>query len=127
MTRSTVFRTSLIAGALALASAGAAYAADTSNVPLQAGEASTMTNGAPNVQTQNDVYVPGYSYVYTVPNTAVLGAGPVVTYTYVLPPSGYTPNWRAGASETSNVPLRAGEMSTMTNGAPNVSTENLPY
>ena len=121
-------RTYLIAGALALASAAGAYAAETSNVPLRAGEMSTMTNGAPNVSTQNYSYVPyAYSYVYTLPpSTAVMGAGPV-TYTYVIPPQGYTPNWHAGASETSNVPLRAGEMSTMTNGAPNVSTENPPY
>ena len=31
------------------------------------------------------------------------------------------------AAETSNSPLRAGEMSTMTGGAPNVATSNSPY
>ena len=33
----------------------------------------------------------------------------------------------SSASETSDSPLRAGEMSTMTRGAPNVATSNSPY
>ena len=33
----------------------------------------------------------------------------------------------APAAETSNSPLRAGEMSTMTGGAPNLMTSNSPY
>ncbi|MBC5765217.1 hypothetical protein [Ramlibacter albus] len=61
-----------------------------------------------------------------IPLTSVMGAGPAVVYSYdylIVPSYVHTPE-KSGASETSNVPLRAGEMSTMTNGAPNVETLN---
>src|SRR5690606_12472916 len=54
-----------------LAAGGIAQAATTSDVPLEAGEASTMTGGAPNLLTNN---IDGS-------HTAVLGAGPAVVYT----------------------------------------------
>lgn len=113
----------IVAGLMA---AGGAYAAETFDSPVhKAGEASTMTQGQPNVDTN-------------VPNTAVLGAGPTVVYTetttygqpvYLLPaPVHSQPHEldRGGASDTSNVPGRAGEASTMTGGVPNMSTDNLP-
>jgi hypothetical protein len=109
----------VVAGALALA--GGVAQAQTFNSPTIAGEASTMTNGQPNVRTEHDAPM----YLYTVPYTAVMGAGPAVVYgysypAYILP----SPHLRSGASETSNVPQRAGEASTMTNGAPNLVTTN---
>jgi hypothetical protein len=124
MTRSTTKLSRALFVAASLALAGAAQAAQTWDSPQAAGEASTMTNGQPNVSTDNPN---GPMYVYTVPvlpSTTVMGAGPVVyTYEYIYPSVVLSPEHR-GASETSNVPLRAGEMSTMTNGAPNVETLN---
>ena len=44
----------LLAGLMAMAGATSAQTASaTSNVPVQAGEASTLTNGVPNAQTTN--------------------------------------------------------------------------
>lgn len=121
----TPTRALLVAASLALAG-GLAQAQQTFDSPQVAGEASTMTRGQPNVSTDN----PGVPlhYVYVTPpvlTTSVMGAGPVVyTYDYLMVPVYPRAPERAGASETSNVPLRAGEMSTMSNGAPNVSTQN---
>jgi hypothetical protein len=125
MTRSTTTLSRALFVAASLALAGAAQAAQTWDSPQAAGEASTMTNGQPNVSTDNPN---GPMYVYTlpvVPSTTVMGSGPAVVYTYgyVYPAHVISPE-RRGASETSNVPLRAGEMSAMTNGAPNVETLN---
>ena len=64
-----------VAGALALA--GAAQA-ETFDSPQQAGEASTMTGGAPNALTTNSPY-PDNTVVV---DTRVLGAGPAVVTTY---------------------------------------------
>lgn len=112
-----------------LAAGGIAQAATTSDVPLEAGEASTMTGGAPNLVTNN---VEGS-------HTAVLGAGPAVVYTtevvtygvpvyHLPPPVALEPIEldRGGSAATNNVPDRAGEASTMTGGVPNMSTDNLP-
>ena len=112
-----------------MAFAGVAQAQATSDVPLRAGEHSTMTNGQPNMETNN---VDGS-------HTAVLGAGPAVVHsqttystyygepTYHLPaPVAQVPHEQRGGAATWNVPARAGEASTMTGGAPNVSTDNLP-
>ena len=117
----------IVAGMMAVA--GAASAQTTFDSPVhQAGEASTMTNGQPNALTSND----------SMPDTGTLGAGPAVVYesvtTYSVPvysysaPIGSTPYEldRGGASETSSVPGRAGEASTMTGGVPNMSTDNAP-
>lgn len=124
-------RALLIAGAVALA--GAAQAQTSFDSPTQAGEASTMTHGQPNAETTNSPYADGS-------HTMILGAGPAVvtqdtyvtTYTlphsYVLPAPvvtyGYMVDGFGGASESSNVPHRAGEASTMTNGVPNLLTTN---
>jgi hypothetical protein len=116
----------LVAGVLAVA--GAAQAQATFDSPVhQPGEASTMTHGQPNALTSN------------APDIGTMGAGPAVVYTegyttynvpvYVLPaPAGSRPYEldRGGASETSSVPGRAGEASTMTGGVPNMSTDNMP-
>lgn len=91
--------------AFALAAAGAAHAqkaAETTNTPQRAGEASTMTGGAPNAKTSNEVTTDKSKAAKPAKGTAKKG----------------------GASETSNVPERAGEASTMTGGAPNKKTTN---
>jgi hypothetical protein len=138
--RKTTLATLFAAGAMALA--GAAQAA-TFDSPTQAGEASTMTHGAPNLLTTNSPYGDGGStmidYYTTTSPTTVLGAGPATVttttytysypaYSYVMPApvvvyDSYDSGW-ASASETSNVPQRAGEASTMTNGVPNLVTNN---
>lgn len=139
MTKITLPRALIAAGVLA--AAGIAQA-QTYDVPLQAGEASTMTHGAPNLVTDN-------------PGTTTMGAAPatVTTYTYTTtypvvttysapvavysPPAvSYAPDTvvtyvhrpdvvsRTASAATYNVPSRAGEASTMTGGAPNMSTDN---
>lgn len=114
--------------------------AETFDSPTQAGEASTMTNGQPNALTTNSPYGDGaitaYSETYTSPTT-VLGAGPVIVDSYTYPsyvlsaPPVSHYSWsdsvNGGATETSNVPQRAGEASTMTNGVPNLLTNNYGY
>lgn len=167
MRKTSLQRALLLAGAVALAGVGVAQA-ETFNTPTQAGEASTMTYGQPNMLTDNNGPVMNsdwtlthpsttvlgagpvveYDYSYTTPSTTILGAGPlpppVVDYSYSMPSTtvlGAGPTtittytystplvcgvWgqHDGASETSNVPQRAGEASTMTNGAPNLLSNN---
>jgi hypothetical protein len=65
----------VLAGVVAVA--GVAQA-DTFDSPMQAGEASTMTGGAPNAKTTNSPYSDGTVVV----DTRVLGAGPAVVTTY---------------------------------------------
>lgn len=126
MKKSSLSTALLLAGLMA---AGGIAQAQTSDVPLQAGEYSTISAGQPNMETNT----------MDGSHTVVLGAGPAVVYTtttysvpvhtYFLPtPLALMPYEldRGGASETSNVPGRAGEASTMTGGAPNMSTDNLP-
>lgn len=134
----------LIAASL-VAVAGVAQA-ETFDTPTQAGEASTMTHGQPNALTTNSPYWDGTTMVYSdsyVPSTTVLGAGPstVTTYSYTYPPvvsystpgyvvvpqSSYWNGYYGSAAETSNVPERAGEASTMTGGAPNLLTNNYGF
>ena len=142
---SSLSRALLCAGALAVAGAGVAQA-ETFDSPQQAGEASTMTQGAPNLLTDNSADTGITTYTYTYPSysdsnpTTVLGAGPatVTTYTYTYPAYASTTTYVAppvvnydhswgGASETSNVPLRAGEVTTITGGAPNMLTNNYAW
>ena len=138
MKKTPLARALLVAGALA--AAGGLAQAETYDSPQQAGEASTMTNGAPNLETTNSPYGHGNTVVITHPavvavspapvhqswyypagvQTHVLGAGPAHD------PHGSDVFSVRGSPETSNVPLRAGEASTMTGGAPNVSTNNFP-
>lgn len=92
--------------AATLAAAGAAHAqkaAETTNTPQRAGEASTMTGGAPNAKTTNEVTTDKASKSKAAKTSKAK---------------------KGGASETSNVPERAGEASTMTGGAPNKKTTN---
>ena len=93
----------------AFAVAGAAHAQkanETRNVPQRAGEASTMTGGAPNAKTSNTAT--------TAKNAASAASGA----------KGTTSSGKGSASATTNVPDRAGQASTMTNGQPNKKTTN---
>ncbi len=145
----------LLAGLLAGGAAVAQTATATSNVPVQAGEASTVTHGVPNMAPNNYgpapvapvvvspapvVVSPAPVYVTPEPvvvvpaqpavssasgvavdsasSTSVMGASGITTYRDPVAVS--TP----GATVTSNVPRMAGEASTMTNGVPNMSTNN---
>ena len=105
----------IVAGTLA--AAGLAQAQNTYDIPAQAGEASTMTQGQPNQLSSNS-------------DTRVLGAGPTTVmvpmeqYTYVQPGWSGSYQQRHQAAATFNTPARAGEVSTMTGGQPNVSTDN---
>ena len=133
--RKTTLSAFIAAGIVAVAGVAQAGTFDS---PTQAGEASTMTHGVPNAATTNSPYPDGYNA------TMIMGAGPstVTTYTYSYPsvitygyPSSYylvpsypvDNSWNGylnSATETSNVPQRAGEASTMTGGAPNMATTN---
>jgi hypothetical protein len=94
-------KTSLVlAGLMAL---GGVAQAQTSNVPLKAGEASTVTNGAPNAQTTN---TPGTEGVVTKESARQDAQG------------------RSKASATTNSPGRAGEASTMVKGNPNADPDS---
>jgi len=135
----------LLAGLLAGGAAVAQTA--TSDVPVKAGEASTITHGVPNMATNNqaapaDVVVVPAAPVYVAPapvvvvpaqpavssasgvvvesasSTSVMGASPMTTHRSSV----YVPS--PGATVTSNVPRVAGEASTFTNGVPNMSTNN---
>lgn len=129
--------TLLLAGMVAV---GGVAQAETFDSPTQAGEASTMTHGAPNQLTTNSPYSDNGVILYSppvvtygapvvtysspmVPDTTVLGASPSVDteVTYIYRPTEVS---RTQAAATFNVPARAGEASTMTGGAPNMVTDN---
>ena len=114
---------STLIAAAALAFVGFA-SAQTFDVPVhQPGEASTMTMGAPNQLTQNYAPLPAPVVVYESVDTTVLGAPPVVIYdsadTTVLAGPGHV-DFHGSATNWSSVPDRAGELSTMNGGAPNM-------
>jgi hypothetical protein len=95
----------LLAGLLAMAgAANAQTAAGTSNVPLQAGEASTVTQGVPNAQTTN---TPG-------------SEAPAMTKSEIRQDA----QGRSKASATTRSPGRAGEASTMVKGNPNANPDS---
>lgn len=110
--------TLLVAGALAMAGA---VQAQTWDVPQQAGEISTMTQGQPNMVTSNAALQQQPSLV--IVDTRVLGAGPVLL-DGVSPPNPYVPYQHGQATAISNLPDRAGEFSTMTGGMPNMITDH---
>ena len=124
MSKTSLSRALLLAGIFA--AAGVAQAQNTWDAPVQAGEASTMTQGQPNAQTTNSPFG----------HPAVMGAGPAVmvespTYVYPSHPAVVKPHLqrsdayaRGSFAETCNVPTQAGEASTMTNGQPNAATHN---
>ena len=90
----------LLAGLMALAGAAHAQTASgTSNVPLQAGEASTVTQGVPNAKTTNS----------TATET------PAMTKSEIREDA----QGRSKATANTRTPGRAGEASTMVNGVPN--------
>lgn len=129
----------VLAGVFAVA--GVAQA-QTWDVPEKAGEASTMTMGQPNLETDNTgvpgTHVMGAPSVHTT--TTIYPSHSVVTtypsHVYVQPHVQVNPDTvvtvpyhpmvvdRHQAAATFNVPARAGEASTMTGGAPNVVTNN---
>jgi hypothetical protein len=126
-------RALFLAGMVAVAGAGVAQA-ETFDSPTQAGEASTMTHGAPNQVTTNSPYGDNSTVIIhgtpgVVVDTRVMGAAPAVVgstlpdteVTYVYRPIRVD---RDQAAATFNVPARAGEASTMTGGAPNMVTDN---
>jgi hypothetical protein len=107
----TLSRIALIA---AFAVSGAAYAQkanETSNTPQRAGEASTMTGGAPNAKTTNETTTPS-------------PADKAMTKRAKGKMAKKGKSNMATATETSNTPQRAGEASTMTGGVPNKKTTN---
>lgn len=109
---------SLLLAGLMAGGAWAQTASATSDVPVQAGEASTLTHGQPNMATANNpaAAAPLTSAtgvpVDSASSTSVMGA----------PSAREVP--LHSATVTSNVPTKAGEASTMTNGVPNMSTNN---
>lgn len=107
----------IVAGTLA--AAGLAQAQTTYDTPAQAGEASTMTQGQPNLQTETSVQ--GGATILGAPATVMV---PMETYTAVQPGFSGTYQQRHQAAATFNTPARAGEASTMTDGQPNALTDN---
>lgn len=108
----------LVAGALATAGIAQAQTYDT---PQQAGEASTMSMGAPNLETATGAQASVDTRVLGAPSTIMV---PVETYTAVQPGWSGSYQQRHQAAATFNAPARAGEASTMTNGQPNQLTDN---
>jgi hypothetical protein len=122
-------RTLLLAGMVAAAGAAQAQTFDS---PTRAGEASTMTHGAPNQATTNSPH--GDHSGVTTSTTLGAGASTQPTMVTVQPSAGsdtaityidrpVVVDHKAAAA-TFNVPGRAGEASTMTGGAPNMVTDN---
>ncbi len=94
----------LLAGLMALAGvASAQTAAATADVPVKAGEASTMTQGVPNAKTTN---TPG-------------SEAPAMTKSEIREDA----QGRSAASATTRSPGRAGEASTMVKGNPNANPD----
>ena len=131
-------RALMAAAVIGVAGVAGVAQAETFNSPTQAGEASTMTHGAPNQLTTNTPGSSYYSYDMTGPlpapviDTTVLGGPPVVVYesstiypssVYVHPSTDWSyGSWglaHGGATASSRVPDRAGEASTIVNGVPN--------
>lgn len=101
------FATHTIALAGLIAIAGMAHAqtaAGTSNVPVQAGEASTMTQGMPNAKTTN----------------STASEAPAMTSSEIREDA----KGRSSANATTRTPGRAGEASTMVNGKPNANPDS---
>lgn len=95
----------LLAGLMALAGVANAQTAEvTSDVPMQAGEASTMTNGVPNAMTTN----------------TISADVPAMTKSQIRQEA----KGRDAASATTHSPGRAGEASTMVKGNPNADPDS---
>jgi len=118
---------SLLLAGLMAGGAWAQSAAPTSDVPVRAGEASTVTQGQPNMATTHDP-LRGHSTVGSASSAPVGSASGVpvdsASSTAVMgaPSAREVPHH--SATVTSNVPTKAGEASTFTNGVPNMSTNN---
>ncbi|WP_332814325.1 hypothetical protein [Ramlibacter sp.] len=127
-TRTTT--TLLMAGLLAAGGAYAGGASPTSDVPVKAGEASTVTHGQPNMLTTNEplqhpapVSSAGDAAVTSATGVPLDSASSPHTVVMGAPADArVVPHY--SATVTSNVPTRAGEFSTWTNGVPNMKTYN---
>ena len=94
-----------LAGLLAVSGlANAQGASGTSNVPAQAGEASTQTQGVPNAQTTN----------------STTSEAPAMTRSEIREDA----QGRSKASATTRTPGRAGEASTTVDGKPNANPDS---
>jgi hypothetical protein len=122
MNKTTKLTAALLMAGVFAGGAIAQTASATSDVPVKAGEASTQTNGVPNMVTNN---TPNASAPVTSASgvavdsagaTATMGAAPASSNAREVP--------NYNATSTSNVPTKAGEASTMTNGVPNAKTHN---
>jgi hypothetical protein len=112
---------SSIALLAAFAVSGTAFAqkaAETSNTPQRAGEASTMTGGAPNAKTTNDTTTSSPA------DKAGTKSSKPAKVAKAKTSKSKSSSSMGGATETSNAPERAGEASTMTGGVPNKKTTN---
>lgn len=108
---------SYLIAAAAMAFAGLASAGQTFDSPVhQPGEASTMTMGAPNLLTQNPPQYHWPAPVVDSVDTTVLGAG---SYNNPVHSQGRF-DFHGSASNDSSVPDRAGELSTISGGVPNM-------
>lgn len=110
---------SLLLAGLMAGGAWAQTASATSDVPVQAGEASTLTQGQPNMATAND---PTAAAPVTSSTGVPVDSASSATSVMGAPAAREVP--LHSATVTSNVPTMAGEASTMTNGVPNMSTNN---
>ena len=109
---------SLLLAGLMAGGAWAQTASATSDVPVKAGEASTQTHGQPNMATAN--HPAAAAPVTSATGVPVGSATALSTATMGAPRE--VPLHRA--TVTSNTPTMAGEASTLTNGVPNMSTNN---
>ena len=91
MNRTTLTRVMIAAGTLAVT--GFAQAQYTTDVPAQAGEASTMTGGAPNAKSTNSPYTDNGVLVLNgtphVTTQTYVYRSPVYTYSYPVAPAPY--------------------------------------
>jgi len=119
--------TACLVAAAGVAQAQAWTAAGSSDVPVRAGEASTLTHGVPNAATTNSPWPDGTPVIVGQPVPATVT---VVPHAYVVPAPVVHERvdaYRRGkASVSTDVPGRAGEASTMTHGVPNMATSNGP-
>ena len=98
----------LLAALMAFAGvAQAQTAAGTSDVPVSAGEASTMTQGVPNAKTTNSVEAEAEAQMVNKSKTEIREDA----------------QGRSDASATTRSPGRAGEASTMVEGRPNANPD----
>jgi hypothetical protein len=127
----TFSRILLISAFAVCGAAHAQKAAETTNTPQRAGEASTMTGGAPNAKTSNETTTATTSTDKAADKAAkktakadAKAAKADAKADAKLAKGDKSAAGKASATATSNVPEKAGEASTMTGGVPNKKTTN---